>query len=93
MNTPPHNPKTFGAAQAPQKSNAPIGNTRVLHRFDFPDGGRVEITVTRDVDALLALEVIETTLPSLKIIEGMTRRSSVSNVSEPAGRTEEIEDE
>ena len=41
--------------------------SRLLYRYDFADGGFVEIAVSRDVDAELALEIIETALPSMKM--------------------------
>jgi hypothetical protein len=48
---------------------------RVLHRFDFADGGFVEIKVSRDVDAELALQVIEASLPTMKVVTGIETKA------------------
>lgn len=48
---------------------------RILHRFEFPDGGFVEIKVSRDVDAELALQLIETSLPTVKAITAIAEKA------------------
>ncbi|MGE3066309.1 MAG: hypothetical protein AB7K67_12020 [Hyphomicrobiaceae bacterium] len=40
---------------------------RVLHRFDFPRGGRIEVRISRNVDALVALKILEMNLPGVKL--------------------------
>lgn len=53
------------------KASQPIGDTRVLHRFDFGDGSFVEITISRDADPELALEAIEASLGSVKAVTAL----------------------
>jgi hypothetical protein len=52
-----------------------VDNERVLHRFDFPDGGFVEIKVSRDVDAELALQLLETSLPTVRAITAIAEKA------------------
>lgn len=56
-------------------SSQPAGEDRVLHRFEFPNGGFVEIKVSRDVDAELALQLIETSLPTVKAITAIAEKA------------------
>jgi hypothetical protein len=95
--TPPvHTPRqtAVSAPATAMHSAQQADDERVLHRFEFPDGGFVEIKVSRDVDAELALQLVEASLPSVKAITAIAekaRKTSVPKVAEEAPRKKENE--
>jgi hypothetical protein len=60
---------------------------RILHRFDFPGGGKVEIRISRGVDASIALKVIEMQIPVLKLTTELVGADSKVGVKD--ARTDE----
>lgn len=82
----------LGTPHVAVHSSQPIDDERVLHRFDFADGGFVEIKVSRDVDAELALQVIEASLPTMKVVTGIetkARKAAADKAAEAGARKDE----
>jgi hypothetical protein len=92
MPPPPNPPGHTG--QASQRGGNPTEGTRVLQRLDLPEGGFVEVTVSSNVDALEAIDLLKLYLPVMEqAFAKMASRRKQSDASAPASRTEESRNE